>query len=632
MAELSAREQLFVELINRARMDPLGEAARYGLGDLNAGLPPGTISAAPKQVLAPNFLLNDAARAHSQWQLDTDVFSHTGAGATSPGQRMTNASYTFSGSWSWGENISWSGSTGSFDANAAVAEQHRGLFLSAGHRENILGDSFREVGIGALAGQFTPGGGDPRTYNALMTTEDFARSGTKVFVTGVSYNDNDGNKFYSMGEGVAGRAFELLSGNTVTGSAAGMSAGGYAIGVTATGVMELRVTGAGLAADIGASFTLGGANVKIDLTGSGTLEANTSITLTRATPNLTLLGLENLSGTGNGFNNVIVGNAGSNTLSGGAGADTLSGGPGNDNLNGGSGVDTASFSGAFRLYNVSGNPTSGATVSGPDGSDSVNDVETLSFVDGARSHDATASVWQIQRLYGSAFDRTADALGLNFHAGRLDAGAALTSVAQEFAGSAEFLATYGSLSNSQFVNQLYLNVLDRPADAGGLAYWAGQLNSGAMTRGAVLVGFSESTENIGNDAGQLAAGQWDIDETAARIARLYWGTLDRAPDAGGLATWTNQQKMGVQTLSQAAGSFVGSPEFQATYGNLNNSQFVTRLYQNALDRAPDAGGLAHWTGLLNAGMPRADVVLGFTESSEHQIKTIGAIDNGITLF
>ena len=31
VADLDAREQLFLELINRARMDPLGEAQRMGL-------------------------------------------------------------------------------------------------------------------------------------------------------------------------------------------------------------------------------------------------------------------------------------------------------------------------------------------------------------------------------------------------------------------------------------------------------------------------------------------------------------------------------------------------------------------------------------------------------------------------
>ena len=384
MAELNAREQLFLELINRARMDPAGEAVRYGLADLNSGLPAGTITAAPKQVLAPNALLTDAARAHSQWMIDTDVFDHTGVNGTNPGQRMTNAGYVFTGSWTWGENIAWSGSTGALDANAAVFSEHRGLFLSAGHRENLLNGAFREAGIGALTGQFTPGAPDPNTYNALMTTEAFARSGSKVFVTGVTYNDTDNNNFYSIGEGIGARNFELLVGGAVVASAAGMATGGYSIGLTTSGAMELHITGAGLTSDIGASFTLGSSNVKFDLTDNNTLEANVSITLTRATANLTLLGIEGIAGTGNGLNNSISGNAAGNALSGAAGNDSLYGGSGNDTLDGGAGFDQAQYNGSKASYAVVRNGTGGFSVSGPDGLDTLTSIERLVFGDGSQ--------------------------------------------------------------------------------------------------------------------------------------------------------------------------------------------------------------------------------------------------------
>lgn len=79
MSDPTAREQLILELINRARMDPLGEARRYNI-DLNEGLRPGTLNGTPKQVLAMNGQLNDAADSHSRWMLDTDSFSHTGVG------------------------------------------------------------------------------------------------------------------------------------------------------------------------------------------------------------------------------------------------------------------------------------------------------------------------------------------------------------------------------------------------------------------------------------------------------------------------------------------------------------------------------------------------------------------------
>ena len=65
MAANSAQEQLMLELINRARMNPAAEAARQGI-DLNQGLAPGTISAAPKQVLAMNDLLVAVGRQPQQ--------------------------------------------------------------------------------------------------------------------------------------------------------------------------------------------------------------------------------------------------------------------------------------------------------------------------------------------------------------------------------------------------------------------------------------------------------------------------------------------------------------------------------------------------------------------------------------
>src|SRR5688500_11676554 len=91
----TANEVLLVELINRARANPAAEASRLGIA-LNEGVPAeDTISTAAKQPLAINPYITDAARKHSQWMIDNDTFSHTGAGGTSPHQRMANAGYSF---------------------------------------------------------------------------------------------------------------------------------------------------------------------------------------------------------------------------------------------------------------------------------------------------------------------------------------------------------------------------------------------------------------------------------------------------------------------------------------------------------------------------------------------------------
>lgn len=202
-------------------------------------------------------------------------------------------------------------------------------------------------------------------------------------------------------------------------------------------------------------------------------------------------------------------------------------------------------------------------------------------------------------------------------------------MATAFAASSEFAATYGALSDQQFVEQLYRNVLDREGDAAGIAGWTSALSSHTMNRGQVLVGFSESSEHVQKLAPVVAAGIWDLDETAAALTRLYDAALDRLPDAGSLITWKGYVENGM-SLSTVADAFVASVEFQSRYGSLSNRGFVEQLYHNVLDRAGDDAGIAGWTALLDGGkMDRGDVLLGFSESTEHQVTTAGIIDRGI---
>jgi uncharacterized protein YkwD len=197
-------EQYLVELINRGRANPTAEAARYAT-DLNEGLASGTISATPKQPLAINPYVTDAARKHSQYMIDTDTFSHTGSGGSTAKGRMTSAGYYFDdSSWASGENIAWRGTTGTPDVYEEVADIHRDLYVDEGidgrgHRLNLMNNNFREIGAGVVTGAFTSG----QTFNAVMATEDFASSGSGVFLTGVAYSDGViEDNFYTPGEGL----------------------------------------------------------------------------------------------------------------------------------------------------------------------------------------------------------------------------------------------------------------------------------------------------------------------------------------------------------------------------------------------------------------------------------------------
>jgi trimeric autotransporter adhesin len=73
--------------------------------------------------------------------------------------------------------------------------------------------------------------------------------------------------------------------------------------------------------------------------GTDTVRASVSYSLADNVENLVLTGSANISGTGNGLDNVITGNGGSNALYGQDGNDTLIGNAGNDVLDGGTGAD-----------------------------------------------------------------------------------------------------------------------------------------------------------------------------------------------------------------------------------------------------------------------------------------------------
>ena len=328
MANVTANEQLMLELVNRARLDPVAEAARLGI-DLNQGLTAGTITADAKQPLAFNTLLITAARNHSTWQLDHDLFQHEGAGNNSPGDRMTAAGYVFTGLWRWGENIARSGVSGQqIDPAVAIVEQHEGLFKSALHRNNLLGDRFKEIGIGQEIGTFTLDGVD---YSTSMLTQDLAATGTQSFLTGVIYQDTNGDHLYGLGEGLGLRQVQVAPGGTVQTNAFG----GYET-ILATGLNRVTLQGS---SPVVVDLTVTDQNVKIDLA-DGIVRTSASLTLVSGATVAELLGVAPNALAGSAAAERLVGNRGANRLAGNGGADTLDGGLGADTLDGGTGNDT----------------------------------------------------------------------------------------------------------------------------------------------------------------------------------------------------------------------------------------------------------------------------------------------------
>lgn len=194
-----------------------------------------------------------------------------------------------------------------------------------------------------------------------------------------------------------------------------------------------------------------------------------------------------------------------------AGNDVFASTAANDNWAAGAGLDVAVYRGKMGEYEI----RNGASVqvsdraSARDGADTLTGVERLRFADGMVALDTGAGdiAGQAYRIYQAAFNRTPDAGGVGFWIGAMDRGQVLAGVAGGFVKSAEFIALYGaSPSNASVVEKLYLNVLHRPGEAAGVAYWTGVLDGGHASVPEVLAGFSESAENIAGLVGVLANG------------------------------------------------------------------------------------------------------------------------------
>jgi uncharacterized membrane protein len=257
--EPTPQEVLVLELLNRARANPLEEAARYGIG-LNDGISGSPISADAKPPLALNTRLQTAARDHSQWLLNNNVFSHTGVNGSSVTDRIRSSGYALTGSWATGENIALAGASGNtINLTQYAYQQHEGLFKSAGHRSNILSSNFREAGVGQLQGYYAYQNGG--SFLSSMLTEVFARTGNSRFLTGVIYEDKNGNNFYDVGEGLSNTSIQINNSFHEV-----FSSGAYSIPLS-DGTYTMTVHGVGEQQTH--SFTINGNNLKRDVIKSG---------------------------------------------------------------------------------------------------------------------------------------------------------------------------------------------------------------------------------------------------------------------------------------------------------------------------------------------------------------------------
>jgi Ca2+-binding RTX toxin-like protein len=299
---------------------------------------------------------------------------------------------------------------------------------------------------------------------------------------------------------------------------------------------------------------------------------------------------------GTSASEVMTGFDGDDSIYGGAGDDSISGGGGNDTIDGGPGIDTVSYEYSGRSVEVSLAITSPQPTTG-EGTDKLSNIENL---------------------IGST---EPDILTGNSGANYIDGGGSGDSIGGG-AGNDTLFGSYGNdtLNGGDGIDvALYRESRsDVVISHNGTTFAVTSNNEGAD--------FLSGIERLQFDDVDVAL---DINGNAGMAYRLYQAAFNRKPDIGGLGYQMHDLDIGV-TLEQVASNFIVSPEFQRTYGNVDNTQFLTLLYNNVLHRDPDEGGLQFHLDEFARGQSRATMLIHFSESPENQANVIGDIANGMT--
>ena len=245
----------------------------------------------------------------------------------------------------------------------------------------------------------------------------------------------------------------------------------------------------------------------------------------------------------------------------------------------------------------------------PSGVYDADDVDTDKIVD------------FVLRLYITCLDRFPDEDGWFDWSYKLAMGETNgAEVAWGFVNSEELRNK--NLSDEEYIEILYVALMDRTADPSGMAGWKDALASG-FSRKYVFRGFAESNEftSICKDYGimrgyvSLSEGR-DRNEGATRfVARLYNKALGRGYDVKGMNDWCNSICDGAHSpYYVATEGFFHSREFMNK--NLSDEQFVKVLYPTFLGRECDEKGLNDWLNDLKSGKSRDEIIAGFANSKE----------------
>ncbi|MGH7135048.1 MAG: DUF4214 domain-containing protein, partial [Pirellulales bacterium] len=176
---------------------------------------------------------------------------------------------------------------------------------------------------------------------------------------------------------------------------------------------------------------------------------------------------------------------------------------------------------------------------------------------------------------------------INFWLGQLASGLTRLQVAEIFSHSGEYY--------SRLVNGYYEQILQHPADFGGLTYFVGELLAGVSESTVVsqIVSSSEFMSLSGTVNGY--------------VSNLYNVLLGRLPSASEFNYWVTLINGGMTPLT-AAEEFTSSSEYQ--------SDLTQSLYEQYLNRPADSTALQDWLWAIQHGATPQSITAALVSSDE----------------
>lgn len=156
--------------------------------------------------------------------------------------------------------------------------------------------------------------------------------------------------------------------------------------------------------------------------------------------------------------------------------------------------------------------------------------------------------------------------------------------------------------NERWLNRLYRDLLNRPADQAGLQTFMLALDSDGGTRRGVALTFLNSQEL-----------------RTRLIGSMYHKYLGRDPDPD-ISAFLNMLAGGA-TVEQVRAAFISSPEYFSVHGGTNDG-WITAVYHDILGRDAGAEERNALIGLLNQGHTTQEIGLMILMSQEAMTKLV----------